>query len=55
MEKKLKEVSDLISDKIEIKVKRGKRAFDHIATDIQNKVQRSIPDIKDQIKTAGET
>ena len=53
VETKLKEVSDLIGNKIEIKVKRGKQAFDLIATDIQNKVQRSIPGIKENIKDAG--
>ncbi|MCL4128191.1 UNVERIFIED_CONTAM: hypothetical protein GTU68_013993, partial [Idotea baltica] len=50
---KLKEVSALIENDIEIEVKRGKRAFDSIARDIQSKVQNSIPEIKTQIVNTG--
>ncbi|KAB7497557.1 Prominin-1-A, partial [Armadillidium nasatum] len=50
----LREVTDLINNDIEIEVKRGKRAFDSIARDIQSKVQNSIPEIKQQIKRYGQ-
>jgi len=50
---KLSEVSELIAADIEAEVRRGKRDFDNIATEIQNKVQRSIPEIKDKIRQAG--
>ncbi|XP_063610180.1 prominin-1-like isoform X1 [Penaeus indicus] len=53
VESKLDEVKSLIENDIEIAVKRGKRAFDSIATEIQNKVQRSIPEIKAKILDAG--
>ncbi|XP_069941647.1 prominin-1 isoform X5 [Cherax quadricarinatus] len=53
VESKLDEVTTLIENDIEIVVKRGKRAFDSIATEIQNKVQSSIPDIKEKILDAG--
>lgn len=53
MESKLDEVTSLIENDIEIVVKRGKRAFDSIATEIQNKVQSSIPEIKEKILDAG--
>lgn len=55
VESKLDEVKSLIENDIEIAVKRGKRAFDSIATEIQNKVQRSIPEIKAKILDAGKT
>lgn len=54
VESKLDEVTALIENDIEIVVKRGKRAFDSIATEIQNKVQRSIPEIKSKIEDAGD-
>ncbi|KAK7084611.1 hypothetical protein SK128_007792, partial [Halocaridina rubra] len=54
VESKLDEVTSLIENDIEIVVKRGKRAFDSIATEIQNKVQRSIPEIKAKIEDAGD-
>lgn len=53
VESKLQEVSDLIENDIEIVVKRGKRSFDSIATEIQNKVQTSIPEIKAKIVDVG--
>lgn len=53
VESKLEEVSSLIENDIEIVVKRGKRSFDSIATEIQNKVQRSIPEIKAKIVDVG--
>lgn len=53
VESKLDEVTNLIENDIEIQVKRGKRAFDSIATEIQNKVQSSIPEIKEKILDAG--
>ncbi|KAK8382982.1 hypothetical protein O3P69_011497 [Scylla paramamosain] len=53
VESKLEEVSNLIENDIEIVVKRGKRSFDSIATEIQNKVQRSIPEIKAKIVDVG--
>ncbi|XP_042212646.1 prominin-1-like isoform X6 [Homarus americanus] len=53
VESKLDEVTALIENDIEIVVKRGKRAFDSIATEIQNKVQSSIPEIKEKILDAG--
>ena len=53
VEHKLDEVDSLLSADIEAEVKRGKRAFDSIATEIQSKVQRSIPEIKDKIMQAG--
>lgn len=54
VESKLDEVTALIENGIESVVKRGKRAFDSIATEIQNKVQSSIPEIKEKILDAGE-
>lgn len=54
VESKLDEVTTLIENDIEIVVKRGKRAFDSIATEIQNKVQQSIPEIKAKIQDAGD-
>ena len=54
MEHKLEEVASLLEADIEAEVKRGKRAFDSIATEIQNKVQQSIPEIKDKIRQAGQ-
>uniref|UniRef100_A0A2P2I2A1 Prominin-1-like n=1 Tax=Hirondellea gigas TaxID=1518452 RepID=A0A2P2I2A1_9CRUS len=53
VEHKLDEVGSLLAGDIEAEVKRGKRAFDSIATEIQNKVQQSIPEIKDKIRQAG--
>lgn len=53
VESKLDEVTALIENGIESVVKRGKRAFDSIATEIQNKVQSSIPEIKEKILDAG--
>lgn len=53
MQSKLREVSALIDNNIEREVKLGKRAFDAIAREIQSKVQKSIPDIKRQIRTTG--
>ncbi|XP_047736381.1 prominin-1 isoform X3 [Hyalella azteca] len=53
VEHKLDEVAALLAGDIEAEVKRGKRAFDSIATEIQNKVQQSIPEIKDKIRQAG--
>lgn len=53
VESKIDEVTNLIENDIEIVVKRGKRAFDSIATDIQNKVQSSIPEIKAKILDVG--
>lgn len=53
VEHKLEEVDALLNGDIEAEVKRGKRAFDSIATEIQNKVQLSIPEIKDKIRQAG--
>lgn len=44
----------MIENDIEIVVKRGKRSFDSIATEIQNKVQSSIPEIKAKILDVGE-
>lgn len=43
----------MIENDIEIVVKRGKRSFDSIATEIQNKVQTSIPEIKAKIVDVG--
>lgn len=54
VESKLDEVTSLIENDIEIVVKRGKRSFDSIATEIQNKVQRSIPEIKAKIVDVGD-
>ncbi|KAG0721981.1 Prominin-1 [Chionoecetes opilio] len=54
VEAKLDEVTSLIENDIEIVVKRGKRSFDSIATEIQNKVQRSIPEIKAKIVDVGD-
>ncbi|KAK3875885.1 hypothetical protein Pcinc_019276 [Petrolisthes cinctipes] len=53
VESKLDEVTSFIENDIELMVKRGKRAFDAIATEIQNKVQSSIPEIKAKIEDAG--
>lgn len=47
-------MTNLIENDIEIVVKRGKRSFDSIATEIQNKVQSSIPEIKAKILDVGE-
>ncbi|XP_050705639.1 prominin-1-like isoform X6 [Eriocheir sinensis] len=53
VESKIDEVTNLIENDIEIVVKRGKRSFDSIATEIQNKVQSSIPEIKAKILDVG--
>ncbi|CAL4071051.1 unnamed protein product, partial [Meganyctiphanes norvegica] len=53
VESKLDDVSRLIENDIEIVVKRGKVSFDWIATEIQKKVQSSIPNIKDKIREGG--
>lgn len=55
VESKIDEVTNLIENDIEIVVKRGKRSFDSIATEIQNKVQSSIPEIKAKILDVGES
>ncbi|XP_076064298.1 prominin-1-like isoform X3 [Oratosquilla oratoria] len=53
VESKLDDVTRLIDSDIEREVRRGKRDFDSIATDIQNTVQKSIPEIKKKIRQGG--